>query len=65
MRSIAPSHFRWYSVTFEGRFGDVLASVTLDAQFMRDLLAIAKFIVGFTYSKASFVTAAATVRNSL
>jgi len=45
MRCIEPWHFGWPWVTFEGHFGDLFIVATLCAQLMRNLLAIAKFLV--------------------
>ena len=45
MRSIELRHFKWPWVTFEGHFCDLHTNVTLCAQLMRDVLAIAKFLV--------------------
>jgi len=36
-------------VVFEGHFGDLFTVVTLCAQLTRDLLAIAKFLVGSVF----------------
>ena len=39
----------YFRVIFEGHFGDLLTVVTLCAQLTRDLLAIAKFLVSFSF----------------